>query len=474
MHHPTPPPALPVTGCPPIRRPPGDARRVRRPGHRLQRRLGPRPRRRRRPGGGGSSGAGSDATATADPTDGPEADAGTDPAPAPARADAGGAADTPRADRAPADAPAPSYPQDDPAFVPTPGSFERVKLATRVGRVMAIDVAPNDDVFIAERDGALKIWKAGGELVTAGMLEVFTGNEDGFLGVILDPAFASTRWVYLLYTARNAPEQHLSRFEVRNDQLVMASEKIVLKIPEDRDDCCHVGGGMDFDAQGNLYISVGDNSDPFQSNGYAPIDSRPGRKVFDAQRTSGNTNDLRGKILRIKPMPDGSYTVPPATCSSAAAAAPRSTSWAPATPSASASTACTAGCTGARWAPTPATAATRSARAGRAATTSSTRPRRRATTAGPTASPTTSPTSPSTSPATRAAPPSTVRRPSTSRPTTRAPAPCRPPAPPGPTTATAARSGAAAGARPSPAPSTTGSRAARPGSCRGPTTARSS
>ena len=46
---------------------------------------------------------------------------------------------------------------------PLPANFERLKLATRVGRVMAIDVAPNDDVFIAERDGALKIWKANGD-----------------------------------------------------------------------------------------------------------------------------------------------------------------------------------------------------------------------------------------------------------------------------------------------------------------------
>ncbi len=31
----------------------------------------------------------------------------------------------------------------------------------------------------------------------------------------------------------------------------------------------------------------------------------------------GNTNDLRGKILRIKVGADGTYTIPPATCSRA-------------------------------------------------------------------------------------------------------------------------------------------------------------
>jgi cytochrome c len=264
-------------------------------------------------GGGVSGRNGSDAgSVTNGPPDAPDPDAGTE-GPPPAAAEAGGPPDARPADRpGPAvDAPPPSYPQDDPAFVPQASSFERLELATRVGRVMAIDVAPNEDVLIAERDGALKIWKAGGDVVTAGTLPVFTGNEDGLLGVILDPGFASNSWVYLLYTARNADEQRLSRFELKNDKLVMASEKVVLKIPEDREDCCHVAGGLDFDAQKNLFISVGDNSDPFQSDGYSPIDSRPGRKVFDARRTSGNTNDLRGKILRITPRPDGTYGIPP-------------------------------------------------------------------------------------------------------------------------------------------------------------------
>jgi cytochrome c len=64
------------------------------------------------------------------------------------------------------------------------------------------------------------------------------------------------------------------------------------------------------DRQGNLYVGTGDNTDPFDSSGYNPIDERAGRRAWDAQATAGNTNDLRGKILRITPQPDGSYTIP--------------------------------------------------------------------------------------------------------------------------------------------------------------------
>lgn len=37
---------------------------------------------------------------------------------------------------------------------------------------------------------------------------------------------------------------------------------------------------------------------------------RSGRQIYNAQRTSANTNDLRGKILRVKPNADGSYGIP--------------------------------------------------------------------------------------------------------------------------------------------------------------------
>ena len=53
---------------------------------------------------------------------------------------------------------------------------------------------------------------------------------------------------------------------------------------------------------GNLYLSTGDNTNPFASDGFAPIDERPDRENLDAQRTSANSNTHNGKILRIGPL----------------------------------------------------------------------------------------------------------------------------------------------------------------------------
>ena len=64
---------------------------------------------------------------------------------------------------------------------------------------------------------------------------------------------------------------------------------------------------MTWDAQGNLYMTIGNNT---SNSTAAQTDERPGRRSWDDQRGAANTNDLRGKIIRIHPEPDGTYTIP--------------------------------------------------------------------------------------------------------------------------------------------------------------------
>src|SRR5690606_2032888 len=49
---------------------------------------------------------------------------------------------------------------------------------------------------------------------------------------------------------------------------------------------------------------------PLNSHGFAPLDDRPGFEHYDDRRAAGNSNDLRGKILRIHVNEDGSYSIP--------------------------------------------------------------------------------------------------------------------------------------------------------------------
>ena len=191
-------------------------------------------------------------------------------------------------------------------------NYQKVILDSTASDPIELSVAPDGRVFYIERGGNLKIYKPQTfSIVLAGHISVETQIEDGLLGISLDNGFATNNWLYLFYSpAGTNSEQHISRFTLVGDTLDMNSEKILLRIPTQRQECCHSAGSLFMHTNGDLYISAGDNTNPFDSNGFTPIDERPGRSAWDAQKSASNENDLRGKILRIHPQPDGTYTIP--------------------------------------------------------------------------------------------------------------------------------------------------------------------
>jgi glucose/arabinose dehydrogenase len=190
-------------------------------------------------------------------------------------------------------------------------NWRKVELATTLANPMSLDVAPDGRVFFVELGGAVKIYNpATNSTSVAGQLSSFVQSEHGMLGIALDPNFETNNWIYLFWSPSSGTNQRLSRFTLVGNQLDIASQEILLEFPTNRSNTNHVAGSLAFGPGGELFISTGDNTNPFESSGFAPIDERPGRAIFDAQRSAGNTNSLNGKILRIKPEPDGTYTIP--------------------------------------------------------------------------------------------------------------------------------------------------------------------
>jgi cytochrome c len=184
---------------------------------------------------------------------------------------------------------------------------------------MNFEVLKDGRVYINERKGDLKVYNPLLKTVSlVGSIPVntkytskdgrVTEAEEGFIGFTVDPKFDENHWAYLYYAHPTISKHVLSRWEIRDDKLVAGSEKIVLEIQTQREVCCHTGGGMTWDESGNLYLAVGNNTGNVAEK--SQTDERPDRKSWDDQRGSGNTNDLRGKILRIHPNADGTYSIP--------------------------------------------------------------------------------------------------------------------------------------------------------------------
>ena len=153
----------------------------------------------------------------------------------------------------------------------------------------------------------------GGELVK---------SEEGLFGIEPDPDFAENGWLYVYWmpydsidTEKRVGMRTISRFTYDRENVTIDQDSRVdlLEWETQIHSCCHAGGGIDFDSEGNLYVSTGDSNSSQGSEGYSGnnwTQEYAGISFQDARRTSGNTNDLNGKIIRIHPEDDGTYTIP--------------------------------------------------------------------------------------------------------------------------------------------------------------------
>jgi cytochrome c len=218
-----------------------------------------------------------------------------------------------------------------------------------IGEPIEIEVLPDGRVLQTTRTGDVRLHDpTTGTTSVIATIPVYTHDEDGLYGGAIDAQFSSNHWVYLYYSpplstpTTNAPtsstdpnawdvykgHNQLSRFKFVDGptpHLDLATEQKILQVGTDRGACCHVAGEIRFDSHGNLLMTTGDDTPAGGGNsgGFSPFNGELtvnptttcpdpcfNAPYVDARRSAGNTNDLRGKLLRIHVETDGSYTIP--------------------------------------------------------------------------------------------------------------------------------------------------------------------
>ncbi len=228
-----------------------------------------------------------------------------------------------------------------------------------IGEPIEFEVLPDGRVLQTTRPGQVRLHDPNtGTTTLLATIPVYSHDEDGLYGGAIDPNFSSNHWVYLYYSPPlstpvdnpatpavnegNSPTSstdpnawlpfkgynQLSRFkyvETPTPHLDPVSEQQILRVGTDRGACCHVAGEIRFDSRGNLLMVTGDDTPAGGGNsgGFAPFNGELtvaptatcpapcyNAPYVDARRSAGNTNDLRGKLLRIHVQNNGSYTIP--------------------------------------------------------------------------------------------------------------------------------------------------------------------
>lgn len=131
---------------------------------------------------------------------------------------------------------------------------------------VALVFAPDGRLFYTEKvTGNVRVIDADGSSQLEAVITLPTNalQERGLLGITLDPDYAENAYIWVYHTAegtaRDYPSNRVVRFREENG--VGSDPQIMLDVPITNGLLLHNGGNLRFDAQGRLYVSIGDYGD---------------------------------------------------------------------------------------------------------------------------------------------------------------------------------------------------------------------
>lgn len=163
---------------------------------------------------------------------------------------------------------------------------------------MASPPGDNSRLFIATRDGIVHVYKDGALLPTPflDITDLVPGNngenEFGLLGLAFDPAFATSRKVFVEYISDTNPFQSHTATVLASeanpdvaDETTLNPDFIVIPQPQGRDN--HKGGMINFGSDGCLYISFGDGGSQGDPDGNGQDTGEPMASILRVDPATG-------------------------------------------------------------------------------------------------------------------------------------------------------------------------------------------
>lgn len=205
-----------------------------------------------------------------------------------------------------------------PCAKPADADWQKVVLVDgaspmKLDKPVGMSILPDGRIFLPEvRSGKIKLYTPGSGVTEVGAVMPGIPVANGLLGLAVDPGFAANNWVYLFF-ARQVPgptyaagdpgviphEHVLVRMTFANGKLGNMKDILSFRRLTER----HGGGGMAFHpVTGDLYLTTGDDAYPLDQATHWGARNEA-KEYLNSLGTSANTNDLRGKVLRIKPIP---------------------------------------------------------------------------------------------------------------------------------------------------------------------------
>jgi glucose/arabinose dehydrogenase len=149
--------------------------------------------------------------------------------------------------------------------VKTSTPYEGKAIATDLKNPWGITVLPDGRFLITEKAGTIRIATTSGQVGApiAGIPKVDPAGQGGLLGIRVDPAFATNRMVYWVFSEplSDGNLTAVAKGKLSADKKTIEGATVIYRATPSYKGDKHYGGRIVFDKSGNLMVSTGERSD---------------------------------------------------------------------------------------------------------------------------------------------------------------------------------------------------------------------